>query len=110
MKHPYAHTRARTLLALTLITLSTACVSLNKEAESVRESVDRDIAQCQHVGTPMGSSTHHWITTSAAETNSRNEVLNKAAALGATHVVWGQQVASPRYQAISAQAYKCPLK
>jgi hypothetical protein len=97
-------------VAALLLALSGCSMAPTERAAAVRDADDRMVASCQYVGDVEGSS--GWggpLTGKQGMNNSHNEARDKAAALGATHVVW-TSVSGNMHDGsmVSAKAYRCP--
>lgn len=95
---------------LPTLLLSIACtVSLSPKASAVRQVSLAEVTNCTPLGTVSGTSMQTGLANkSAGEANARNEAIEKAAAMGATHVADLQ--ADYAFSGINAHgiAYRCP--
>ena len=96
------------MLFLSAVTLCLAsCTTrLSKPAENVKLANDEMVAGCDLLGVVSGSSGWGNLAASAGQVNARNEAQERAARLGATHLVW-IAVAGGYSPSASAYAYDC---
>ena len=97
--------------AFVLITLAVAgcSTSLSARGSMIRDASDASVAPCKFVGRVQGSS--GWGGAAASETgkhNAMNDAREKAADLGATHVVWRSARADGGGGMADGEAYRCP--
>lgn len=65
------------------------------------------VSGCKFVGYVSGTSGWSGVAADAGEANAQNEAREKAAKLGATHIVW-QTVHSGWGSTANGNAYLCP--
>ena len=90
--------------------LSPGCVSTRtKAAAKVKDAGERSVANCTYLGDVSGSSGASVLgmASDVSVENARNDGAEKAAAMGATHVVWGP-FQSGQKTTIQGRAYACP--
>ncbi|MDH5612242.1 MAG: DUF4156 domain-containing protein [Gammaproteobacteria bacterium] len=89
------------------ISLLTGCATtLSDKALSVQLADTNMVKECQLLNTVEGSSTVSGLMISQGIQNARNEAIEKAAELGATHIVITNSIGgSSPY--VSGNAYKC---
>jgi len=76
-------------LPLLLACLVTGCATtLSPAAQRVQVAEDSQVTRCRFVSDVEGSSGFGNVAASTGIQNSKNEALEKAASIGATHVVW----------------------
>ena len=86
------------------------CASIRSEAAAkVRDADEKTVANCVYLGDVSGSSgaTAIGIANDTSVGNAQNDAAEKAASMGATHVVWGRFSGGPS-TTIQGRAYKCP--
>jgi hypothetical protein len=87
--------------------LITACASRpSAQARGVRDADDRSVASCKFVRNVAGTSGWGNLAASTGIENAKIEARERAAKLGATHVVWNS-VAGGYNPNVSGNAYKC---
>lgn len=81
----------------------------SEAAAKVKDADEKAVANCVYLGDVSGSSgaTAIGIATDTSVENAQNDAAEQAAAMGATHVVWGS-FSSGKTTTISGRAYKCP--
>ncbi len=92
-----------------MVPLCLSCVTtMNSRAAAIRESDGRGVESCEFVGTARGSS-YGGIAGEVGANNARNEAMEKAAALGATRIVWvnESQGGYGQNSTAIARAYRC---
>ena len=97
---------------LTIITaalLLTACATtLSEKARSVKLADINIVKECQLLNTVEGSSSVSGLMVSQGIQNARNEAIENAAELGATHIVITESIGgSVPY--VAGNAYNCNL-
>lgn len=95
----------RRLLGCAILLLACA-VSPSGRARVVRESDGRDLAGCAFVGTFSGHASLAGVLPGASLQSAKDDVLDSAAAKGATHVVW-RAVSSGWGSTVAANAFRC---
>ena len=79
----------KTILTVLIITNLAACTTtLSSRASSVITADNSMVLDCKFLGETQGSSGWGNIAASQGMQNARNEAQEKAAELGATHIVW----------------------
>lgn len=68
--------------------LSSCATTLGPAARGITAADDKMVAGCKFVGDVQGSSGWGNLAASTGMENSKNEALEKAATVGATHIVW----------------------
>ena len=96
-------------LLSTIILLPSCTTSPSIRAQAVSEADSYTIRNCRYLGEVEGSSSHAGIASSyIGIPNAKNEAKDKAAALGATHIMWG--TIEPNYWvSVKGKAYKCHI-
>jgi len=96
-------------LVVIALLLGGCAVAPSQAAAQVKEADASMVAGCELIGTVVGSSMIGGIVTTGA-TNAMVEVREKAAALGATHIVFVSVDSGSTYSTgrAVARAYKCP--
>jgi hypothetical protein len=96
-----------TSVIIALCLVSSCATTLSPAAAKVQTADSNMVSNCKFIGTMFGSSGMTGVARSIGADNARNDVLEQAAAKGATHVVW--EGASDDYWGPNARgnAYKC---
>jgi len=101
-----APTRAPWVLALSLLV---GCGTTGGPGRDIQDLDESGAAHCEFVEDISETDyTGSRISGSGLE-GVRAKVRNRAAKVGATHVVWENLAASGSLQAASARAYRCPV-
>ena len=90
-----------------VIFLLGACAATPK-AKAIREADSQMVANCVFFGSVQASS--GWggcLCQSVGYSSAKNQALNKAAKLGATHIVWFNQESGFMGANFSGRAYRC---
>jgi hypothetical protein len=85
-----------------------ACASLTTEGRRIQDIDASGAAKCQYLGDISESQYSGMLFAGQGLDAARAKVRNRAAELGATHVLWGSMSAGGAVQAASAKAYRCP--
>lgn len=93
------------LLASSLL-LAGCATTLSASAAKVQDADNKMIAYCKFVGNVQGSSGWGNVAATTGMQNSKNEAMEEAATLGATHIVW-DNISGGRTPFASGRAYKC---
>lgn len=97
----------RAIVALSLVFAGCASTP-TEEAKKIQESDEAHVSSCKLLGTVTGSSNLGGFAAQEAGKNSAAaEALNKAAHLGATHIVWQNLFGSMNGGQAMGRAYKC---
>ncbi len=103
-------TMQQTNLALTTLVLALAAAGCSStpsnRALAVQSADERVVASCRLLGEVFGSSGWGGLAASSGMQNARIEAQEKAAALGATHIVW-LSVAGGFSPSAAGRAYRC---
>lgn len=95
-----------TCVAILMIMFLSGCTTLSAKAKTIHDADPQMVQGCQFLGDVQGSS--EWGgPSSIAKENARNEALEKAASLNATHIYWIQFTIPPN-PSYYGRAYKCP--
>lgn len=94
-----------TAILATLI-VSGCATTLSPTATRVREADEKTVSECKFLGSVQGSSGFGNIAASVGMQNAKNEATEKAAALGATHVVFGE-IRGGYSPSVQGRAYAC---
>lgn len=106
MAQPHNCVRS-TVAILMCANLVCACTTtLSGPARKVAITDDREVANCRMLGEVHGSSGWGNLAASAGMENAKNEALEQAAALGATHVTF-TNVAGGYSPYATGKAYRC---
>ncbi len=95
------------LVVLGLVVLTGCALPTSQLALSVKAADEPMVAQCEYLDEVTGWSGWGNLAQDAGMTNARNQARERAAELGATHVVWRGLTGgySPN---VVARAYRCP--
>jgi hypothetical protein len=94
-------------IASTLLLISAGCATtLSPAAARIRPADQFIVVGCTFVGDVIGSSGWGNLAASQGMQNAKNEGLEQAAAMGATHVVW-VNIADGYSPYANGKAYKC---
>jgi len=85
-----------------------ACASPTAQGSRVQDLDANGAAHCEYLGDVSESQYSGMLLAGQGLDGARAKVRNRAAELGATHVVWGTMSAGGAVQAASAKAYRCP--
>lgn len=96
------------LLALFLI--GCAATPVTDAGGRVQDLDPRSAIHCQYLGDVSESEYSGMLFASRGLEGARAKVRNRAAEMGATHVVWGSIAAGGAVQTASAKAYRCPRR
>lgn len=80
---------------------------LSGPASTIQDANTAIVQKCKYLADVAGSSGWGNIAASTGIENAKNEAREKAAKLGATHIVWGT-VQGGYSPFVSGQAYQCP--
>jgi len=85
------------------------CVTTRTAAAAkVKDADEGKVANCTYLGEVSGTSDSSFVMASGTSVeNAKSDAAEKAASMGATHIVWGT-FSGGRYTTIPGQAYKCP--
>lgn len=98
---------SKVLALIVLSILFTGCsTSLSPQAINVKDADFRTVENCQFAGDVHGSSGWGNLAASTGIQNAKNEAREQAAALGATHVIWGG-LAGGYSPYVSGKTYIC---
>jgi hypothetical protein len=95
------------ILLLICIALVEGCATMSPKAVGIREADERMVAGCKFLGTAEGNSLWGGVVQAAALENAKAEALNKAAAMGTTHLIWTKIDAGWWGQRVWGRAYEC---
>ena len=85
--------------------LNGCATTLSQSAANVKDADMKMTENCKFLGEVCGSST--WGGIEARVEAAKNEVREKAASLGATHIVWQGISSSGAQIVVSGKAYLC---
>ena len=101
-----------TLLGLLALTLSGCATALTHEAARITQVNDSERSQvkdCKTMGEVMGTSSYGgFFMQEAGKNYAKNQAMNEAANMGATHVVWTTAQGGFFGGSAYGVAYKCP--
>lgn len=90
----------------TVMLLGGCATTPSSSALNVQDADERMVANCEMVGQVSGSSGWGNLAASTGMSNAQAEAREKAARLGATHIVWGAVEGGYSPHA-TGRAYKC---
>ena len=88
------------------ILISSCATTLTKSAQQIAPADEKSVASCKIVGDVQGSSGWGNAAASVGMQNATNETLERAAELGATHIVW-VNVTGAYVSTAHGRAYRC---
>lgn len=95
--------------SIVLLAFLAGCVyQPSKESLVIKQVPEEQVQACHYLGNVFGTSGYTNLALDFGEQNARNEALNRAANLGATHVVW--QGITKEWNtdvSVAAGAYRC---
>ncbi len=101
-----------TLLGLLALTLSGCATALTHEASRITQVNDSErsqVKECKTMGEVVGTSSYGGLFMQEAGKNyAKNQAMNEAANMGATHVVWTLAEGGFMGGKAYGVAYKCP--
>ena len=81
--------------SVVVIFMFTGCTTLSQSAARVMDADMKMTDNCQFLGDVYGSSGWGNIAASVGIENAKNEAREKAASMGATHIIWTGEMARP---------------
>lgn len=94
------------LVLIATLAVSGCATTLSSAARSVKESDEKGVADCKFVGSVEGSSGFGNLAAKVGMQNAKNEAIEKAAKLSATHIVFGE-VRGGFSPSAQGRAYHC---
>jgi Domain of unknown function (DUF4156) len=95
-------------LSYILILFCIACSTAPSEQGSkILESDEKGVSNCKFLGSVDGESTFGAFTPEGLKEKAKSEALDKAAALGATHIIWESIAKTIDNTSVLAKAYRC---
>lgn len=96
------------VLILFCVVFISACTSMSNKATLIKEADEKMVYQqdCNFLGLVSGTSGWGNLAASAGISNAKNEALDKAAILGASHVIW-TSVNAGFMCSVTGRAYDC---
>lgn len=86
-------------------------VAEEKEVEDkrviVKPATDEQVKSCEYLDDIIGTSSYYGVFATKGIKNSKEEVINKAADIGATHIVWKSNSLTYGSTSITGMAYRC---
>lgn len=93
------------MLAVTTLVLAACATTLSDRGSRVRWVESKsEVSGCEWLAVVQGRSNYSDAVSNLSETYARNDALNKAGELGATHVLW----LTVGRNSADAEAYRCP--
>lgn len=103
--------RAEVLLCLAAAVAVGACAAGPSGPRlNVQPATAEQVAKCSYLDDLVGTSGWYGVFASKGIDAARQDVLDKAAAAGATHVVWQAPSVTYGSSAAVAKAYRCALE
>jgi len=91
-----------------LVMLASGCAtSLSDKAALIKDADDKMVQNCKFLGNVEGTSGLWGASASIGVANAKNEAIEKASKLGATHVYWIEAGAGFLHSSASGRAYDC---
>lgn len=101
----------RAMMPAAAVTLLAACAAIPpaapRGAPAVTPATADAVAKCQYLDDVASVSSRYGIFASAALDDTRAQVLTKASALGATHLVWEPPALVVGSTTSRGKAYRC---
>ena len=97
--------KAAALLASLLLA---GCATAPASMSAVQPATAERVASCAYVDDVVGTSGWYGVFATKGVDGARQDVLDKAAAAGATHIVWLPPTVTYGSTAAVAKAYRCP--
>lgn len=101
----------RTASSLLVSLALCGCVAIpstqTNDAPKIAQATSEQVASCKLLGAVEGTSPLHGFFYAQGLENAKRESMDKAAALGGTHLVWSAPTAQLYRTGIVAQAYRC---
>ena len=95
------------LLAIAAFGVSSCATTPSAPAAHVRDADEKMVESCEFLAQVHGSSGWGGLAASTGMENAKTEAREKAASLGASHVVWAT-VSGGYAPNVSGRAYRCP--
>jgi hypothetical protein len=95
------------LIVVVTFAIGGCATPLSSKASAVREADESMVAGCTYLGDVAGTSGWGNLAASAGIENAKHEAMEKAAALGATHIVW-RSLTGGYSPTATGRAYRCP--
>lgn len=93
-------------VSVSLLVLLSACTTVPTHSFNVKDADARMVEGCQYLGHYVGNSGWGGAASGLGQRNAQDSVREKAAAAGATDVVWGD-VHSGWGSSANGDAYRC---
>jgi hypothetical protein len=93
--------------SMVLVTAAGCALPTSQQARSVKSADEAMITTCEYLDEVTGWSGWGNLAQDAGMENARNQARERAAELGATHVVW-RGLAGGYAPNVVARAYRCP--
>ena len=95
-------------LAIAVLALSAGCAGLSPQAQSIKQVDDTAVTSCSFLQRIDAGYVPHSAASSLEVASGKKDALEKAAGMGATHVVWNERQGNPDRTVVTAAAYRCP--
>lgn len=79
------------------------------DAPKIAIATADQVTSCAPLGDIEGFSPLHGFFVEQGYENAKRDVMNQAAKLGATHIVWGKQATAFYRTTVVGSTYRCPL-
>ena len=94
------------LLIILLLLLNSCATTPSQSAAKIRDADMNMVENCQFLGDVNGVSGWGNLAASVGVENAKNEAREKAASMGATHIVWSN-VSGGYCSFVNGKAYRC---
>ena len=96
------------VVAALVVVLLGACASPPPPNSSVRPATPDQVAGCRYIDDVVSTPRWYEVFVAKGVEAARQDVLDKAATAGATHIVWMPATAIYGGSSAAAKAYRCP--
>ena len=97
----------KVLLLITALFLAAGCTTVTPQGKAIRDLNANDSAYCKYLSDLEGKSGVGDLASPIGIEDAKNLVREKAAKLGATHVVW-DSIEGGTTPMVKGRAFKCP--
>ena len=103
----WTRNRSAILTLFIFLSFASGCATFSPKPPGIMEAGERMVTGCKFLGMVEGSSGWGWFVQEDALERAEVEALHKAAAMGATHLVWTQVESKGWSQRVEGRAYDC---
>ena len=96
----------RIAILLCSMICSGCATTLSTSGLSVREADEKMVTECRFLGSVQGSSGFGNVAASVGMQNAKNQAIERAAGMGATHIVFGD-IRGGYSPSVQGRAYTC---